>query len=664
MADQARDAVVDVIARDKTTKPVEKARRAYERLKKQVERTTKTQARQQEKVNSAFTKHIKTLLGYTRAVGKAVSTTAGFVSLLGPMTVGLLAAAKGVAAFTKGLVGLNPLAAFLPSIAGALALIVGTVKLIGPGLGRALTPIVRQFQDADGNATRFTKRLQELAAKGVEPLAKQFVKVNFPRIAAGMERVSRATNRVVVAVGKWVNSAEGQRLIQIITTRTANAVDRLAPKISAAVIALGKLALRAGDKGLQKLADTVGRIIDAFTRWANSTSIEDIRRAISDLSGWFTKLRDAFNVVRDIGRWLQENEGKVRKFASAIAAVGLALGILSANPFAVIVAGLSLLITNWETAKSKLSGALTWWSNLWNSIKQNPAIQELVREVQVHFARMWQAIQPLWQQFREQLLPQLKELKTVIMRDLLPAVSAFIAAASPIVVWLVTQFGPIVIATFKMVIGIVAGALRVLAGIINVITAAIRGDWSKFWNGIRQIVSGNGQIINALVRGWFAILKGIFTVGIAAAAKVAGTLKGRIMSAFKDAGSWLLGVGRKIVEGLANGIRSGAGLIPGAISGLIDKAKSMVPGPLRGALNWSAGDNGWRPAMLAAQFAGAGGNFAVAGAGAGTSRTGGPTPVSVDVSLAGDLAQFFQLTSRTVVADRQRERWRDRVGPR
>lgn len=665
MGTDARDAEVDVIARDKTSKPVRGITREYERLQRQVDRVVKANT----SADKSFGRVVKRVTAFTRSVAAAGARVAALASTVGPLVVGLVAAGKAAVAFGKGLARLGPLAGFLPSLAGALALVVGTLKLAGPGLGRALDPIRRQFVDAEGNASRFTRRLQDLVSRGVEPLARQFVKVNFPTIARGMEQISRAANRVVVNVGKWVNSAEGQRLIEIITTRTANAMDRLGPKVEKAVIALGRLALRAGDKAINGLADLIGRILDRFTAWANSTSVDDINRALKDLSGYATLIRDRFNALREVGRWLAENEGKVRKFASAVAVLGLTLGLLSGNYVTAALAGLSLLLTNFDTLKAKLSspeltGFVQRFLAAFQRLAAAPEVRAFVAAIQAHFMRLAPLIQGIFAQIQQQVMPQLRALGQVVMRDLLPAVTGFINAASPIVVWFVSKFAPVVVTAVTSVVAVVRGAMLILAGIINAVTAAITLDWRKLWEGVKQIVAGAAAVSAAITRALWATIKAVFSAGVEAALARAGQFKSRLVGMFKGAASWLVGIGRSIVEGLVRGIREGAGLIPGAINGLIDKAKSMIPGPLRGALGWSASDNGWRPAQFAAAFAG-GGNFAMGGGGG---RTGGPTPVTVDnrieVSVAGEMAGLFAVTARAIAADRQRERWRNQVGRR
>lgn len=658
MASNARDVEYDIIANDKTARGTRSAIRNATSLKRRIDAATSST----DSWSKSVSRISRVLLSAVKTVARVTASVAAYTSLVGPATVATLAAAKAVVTFGKALAGLAPLVAFLPSLAGALALVAGTIRLAAPGLVKALEPITRQFFDAEGEATRLTLRLRELAARGVEPLARQFVRVNFGAIAAGMSRIAVATNSVVVGVGRWLNTTEGQRLIRSITEGTAAAVERLAPKVTAAAIALGRLAGRAGDRAITGLADLIGRTLDAFTRWANSTSIRDIQQAVSDLSGYLDRLRNAFHAVRDIGKWMAENEGKVRAFATALGVLGVALGILTGNPFAVAIAGFTLLVTNWDKVRSKLSGAAEWWSGIWTRIKNDPAIQGLVQAVVGHFQRLWPILQQFGQQLNTTVLPELRKLGQVVLRDVVPAVAAFINAVSPFVAWWVSHFLPAVVSALTTAVRIVTSGLKIIAGIFNLISALITGDWSRLWKGLGQILSGAVGVLAAIVRGLFSSLRALFSGGLSALLGLLNQWKSRVVGVFHSAGSWLSGVGRAIVDGLVRGILSQAGSVSSAVRGLVDRAKSAIPGPLRGLVPFSSA-NSWRPAQVMAQFA-AGGNLALAGAGGGTSRTGGPTPVSVDVTVVGELAELLKLQTRTIVADRERTRWRDRVGNR
>jgi SLT domain-containing protein len=94
-----------------------------------------------------------------------------------------------------------------------------------------------------------------------------------------------------------------------------------------------------------------------------------------------------------------------------------------------------------------------------------------------------------------------------------------------------------------------------IASIFDQIRHAIASAWDTIWNNTVGRVSRG---IQDVVR-WF------------------GTIKGRLISALGNVGSWLVQVGSNIISGLGNGIKSGVG-------GLIGKLKGWVVDPIVGAV--------------------------------------------------------------------------------
>lgn len=450
---------------------------------------------------------------------KVLSTFAAIGSLIGPLTIGSIALGKAIAAVGKGLVTAAPLVAFLPSLAGAVGLIVGTLKLAGPALATAFAPVARQFVDADGNATAVTKTLQKLIAVGVEPLAKAFVKVNLPTIVAAMGQIAAATNRVITATGAWLNSVEGQQLIRIISEATAQAFDRLAPKITAAAVAMGRLAIRAGDKAIAGLGDLVGRVLDKFTAWADSTSIDDINRGLAMFKEGWAGLKTAFDHVVEVVDWVVDHQAQIKAFSTALGVFAVIGGAVSGNWPAAIIGGMSLLITNWDTVVRVFAGAKAWWKKIWTTLRDDPSVRDFVAAVKEHFDKLAPIIKEWWAEFQQKTLPKLKELWHTIRDELIPAVTDFIRAVSPFILWLFQEALPRVTGTFGLMIDVIRGALRTIAGIFEIFTAFITGDWKRLWHGLEDVVVGFRTVLWAVFGG---ALKTIWAEVQAFAAAVAG----------------------------------------------------------------------------------------------------------------------------------------------
>ncbi|MGV9237996.1 phage tail tape measure protein [Streptomyces nigra] len=57
--------------------------------------------------------------------------------------------------------------------------------------------------------------------------------------------------------------------------------------------------------------------------------------------------------------------------------------------------------------------------------------------------------------------------------------------------------------------GVVSGALQVIKGIIQIVTGIITGNWSKVWEGIKNVFGGVWKAIKGIVKGALDIVKGL-----------------------------------------------------------------------------------------------------------------------------------------------------------
>ena len=107
----------------------------------------------------------------------------------------------------------------------------------------------------------------------------------------------------------------------------------------------------------------------------------------------------------------------------------------------------------------------------------------------------------------------------------------------------------------------------------NTIKAAATGVWNALVSFLRNAWNGIVSDITTAVNGLVSFLSGAWN-GIQSAATTAWNavvsflrgIPGDIMSIFSGAATWLFDVGKNIVMGLANGIKSAIGAVTGAIS--------------------------------------------------------------------------------------------------
>lgn len=494
---------------------------------------------QQQQQNSGWQRSLERVrdraLSGAKAVAKVAASVAAVASVSGPAVSGLLAVGKAVAFVGKAGARLTPLVAFLPSLIGAVALIGTALKVAGPGLARAFEPITRQFVDAKGEATAFAKALQRAVAIDVRPAAEAFAKLNMPAIRHNMDRIAYQTNLIVAGTLRWANSAKGVAAIKSISDATGDAFTKLTPKIIRVVEAFGNLAGKAGGKAITGLGDVIGRILDKISAWAESKDLDDINAALSDLAGYGGRLRDTFAAVRDVGRWMGENQGKVKAFSDAVAAGAIVVGVATGNLPAVVLGAVTLVINHWNQLKAPFAAASGWVSRLveaWQrDIGRIRIAESIMRALQAGreaFDGIIKDVGPKWAQFVRQLkvaweewAPLIKQWWDTSGRAIFIAVGAALATfivnlitvgtAVAAFVTFVGQAFKTMVATVLGVLGaIIGGAAKAfgwLPGIGPKLVAAA-AEFEAFKNNVNRALNGIQRVVTVRVNASVYVTSG------------------------------------------------------------------------------------------------------------------------------------------------------------
>jgi len=217
---------------------------------------------------------------------------------------------------------------------------------------------------------------------------------------------------------------------------------------------------------------------------------------------------------------------------------------------------------------------------------------------------------PIITQLVASILPPL----ITIFGDVAGAIAPLITQLAAVLIPIIMALMPVVVTVFSVVADVIKNAMQIVQGIIQVVTGIISGDWDKVWTGIANIFSGIWNTIVALVKGALQIVGQVVISGLGLAlAFVTSTLgsigrffsdtwanitrgvggfidgfigffrdlPGKIQGALSGAATWLLGIGKNIIQGLINGITGMAGTVARAILNLIPEA---IRGPIEAAL--------------------------------------------------------------------------------
>jgi TP901 family phage tail tape measure protein len=143
-----------------------------------------------------------------------------------------------------------------------------------------------------------------------------------------------------------------------------------------------------------------------------------------------------------------------------------------------------------------------------------------------------------------------------------------------------------IVTAWNNIIQVVRGAFNIVKGFFDIITGILTGNWSKFWGGIKDVVSGVWNVISGVVKAGINFISTIIGAGIAAISAVWGLVWHTIENVFSyvwkgivaglrwvfhlftdipneirqklsGAENWLVTEGWKIIKGLLTGIGHG-----------------------------------------------------------------------------------------------------------
>lgn len=226
------------------------------------------------------------------------------------------------------------------------------------------------------------------------------------------------------------------------------------------------------------------------------------------------------------------------------------------------------------------------------------AILQVVMAVIPIVIELISMIIPVILQIVEMVLPLLLEIIAMvfpvilgIIQAVLPVFIALLTVVVGVIMMLVEIALPMILSVVQMVLPVVLGIIEaiipVIAMVLQVLVSVIINVVVPAINLILAVVQIVFPYIQMVIENAIAIVTGILQVAMAliqgdwdgawnAIKDTAETIMNNIISFFS--GIDLFSVGKAIIDGLINGIKSMASAVGGAIS-------SLVPAPLRGAVS-------------------------------------------------------------------------------
>ena len=239
-----------------------------------------------------------------------------------------------------------------------------------------------------------------------------------------------------------------------------------------------------------------------------------------------------------------------------------------------------------------------------------PVIAQIVGVVGQLVTQLVAALMPIILQLVSTVMPMVVTIFGAVISAIVPLVTMLAGLLIPIIQALM----PVVITVFGMIANVIGSVMQIIMGVIQVVTGIISGNWSQVWEGIGNIFGGIWNTIVSVVGGAIGIVGSVISSGLGVAfgfvSNVLGNigrffadtwsnitsgisgfidgflgffrdLPGKIIGFLSGAGTWLLDMGKNIIDGLVKGIQGMAGTVAKAILNLVPEA---IRGPIEQAL--------------------------------------------------------------------------------
>lgn len=218
-----------------------------------------------------------------------------------------------------------------------------------------------------------------------------------------------------------------------------------------------------------------------------------------------------------------------------------------------------------------------------------PAVMAIVTAVQTYVSVILPIVQAFVTGMMARIGPMMPTIRAIftqigeIIVAVMGLIQAVISRVTTVISFIWSRWGGSIMSfisgVWAKVLVIIQAALTIISGVIKTMTAIFKGDWSGAWNGIKMILSGVWSAIKGIISAALNIIGGamsgawaLIKLGVSSAW---GGIKGLIVNALKGAGTWLLDIGKSIVQGLIDGVKGMAGVLGRAIL-------TLIPGPVRG----------------------------------------------------------------------------------
>lgn len=193
-----------------------------------------------------------------------------------------------------------------------------------------------------------------------------------------------------------------------------------------------------------------------------------------------------------------------------------------------------------------------------------------VNAVKTFFIEMFQKIKQFWQSDGQQVITAITNGVNIV--------KTIVSAVMPVITTIIGTAFKLVLAIVKMVWanikGVISGALNVIMGLVKVFSGIFTGDFSKMWEGVKQIFTGAIQVV---WNGFQLLFYGRILKGVGSLVKL---FAGSIRSLWTTVVNFFKGMFTGSVTQVTNMFNRVISIGRSLNTGLVNIIKSMVNGVL------------------------------------------------------------------------------------
>lgn len=513
----------------------------------------------------------------------------------------------------------------IPLIDSFTAAVKPTLEKVGAGLQKGLEqaiPTVTAFFDKLGKSQTVQQFASYLAS----------LKDDLKELGSSLSGAAGAVwNVISEPLSELYNQAKGQlpaiadgfkTLLHAVSglldyvSAHADSIIPLTKGITAFVLASkGIGAVSAGFKALPAALDGISRSATGITTAAKG--ISGFVNLATDLGGIGPALKATagnFGIV-------QTAVGTFKTVATAARTTwGLFTGLLAANPFVLVIAGITAVVaaltwffTQTETGKRLWNSFTTWFTGIWNQISAacQPALQAIgtfITQTMSQIQQIWQTGWTLITTVLQNVWNTIGPIIMIALTAIITGIQTFITIITPLLqagmqiiqtifqtavtiistVWngLWNTISTVVQGAWTIVTTIISTALAVIQGIIQLALAVVNGNWSAAWSAIQGIVSAVWGGIQGVVSAGIGMVSRVVSAACSTIRSVWAALWNGVRSIVSSVWGGIVGtvsnmVGRvgSVVSGIGGTVRSA---VSGAGSWLVSAGRNIIQGLING----------------------------------------------------------------------------------